>query len=390
MVPLPFDREEYKSRLNRVRQRMAQLGLELLIVTDVANQHYLTAYDGWSFYTPQIVIVSMTDDPYWVGRAMDAAGGRLTVWMESQHVVGFPEDYVQQLDRHPMEWIASWLAGKGWGNAHIGIETESYYYSPRAHARFVERLPNAKFSSADLMVNWLRAKKSPGEIEYMRRASRLVEQAMRAAYDTIAPGVRECDAVARLYAAQIAGEPDYAGDITALPPTILAGENASAPHILWGDRRFGDNETVALELAGACRRYHAGLARTMQLGDPPRAVQDTAKAVMEGMDAVLEATRPGSMAEEVHAAWNKVIGRYGLKKESRIGYAIGIGYPPDWGEHTISLRPGDRTVLERGHTLHCILGMWMENWGLEVSETILVTSKGAECLTEFPRDIFVK
>jgi Xaa-Pro aminopeptidase len=390
MVPLPFERKEYEKRLARLRAEMARRGMDLLIVTDVANQYYLTAYDGWSFYTPQIVVVPMTDDPYWIGRAMDAAGGRLTVWIDPEHVIGFPEDYVQQTDRHPMEWMASWIAGKGWGNARIGIELESYYYSPKAHARLVERLPNAEFLEADLMVNWLRAKKSPSEIDYIRRGARLVEQAMRVAYDTIAPGVRECDAVAKIYAAQVAGEPGFAGDITSLPPTILAGENASAPHVMWGNRRFEANETIALELAGACRRYHAGLARTMQLGKPGRAVTETAKAVLEGMEAVLATIKPGVTAETVHAAWNKVIGRYGLKKESRIGYAIGIGYPPDWGEHTISLRPGDRTVLEPSHTVHCILGMWMENWGLEVSETILVTETGAECLTNFPREVFVK
>ncbi len=177
----------------------------------------------------------------------------------------------------------------------------------------------------------------------------------------------------------------------AAPATSLgAGENASAPHVMWGDRRFGVNETIALELAGACRRYHAGLARTMQLGKPGKAVTDTAAAVLEGMEAVLDTVKPGVTAEAVHAAWNQVIGRYGLKKESRIGYAIGIGYPPDWGEHTISLRPDDRTILEPSHTVHCILGMWMEDWGLEVSETILITETGAECLTNFPRELFIR
>ena len=72
---------------------------------------------------------------------------------------------------------------------------------------------------ADLVVSWLRAKKSPGEIDYMRKGARLAEAAMRAAYETIAPGVRECDAVAKIYAAETAGHPDFAGDITALPVT---------------------------------------------------------------------------------------------------------------------------------------------------------------------------
>lgn len=391
MIALPFERGEYAERLNRVRGEMARRGLELLIVNDVANQHYLTAYDGWSFYTPQMVVVPVEDEePVWIGRAMDAAGGKLTAWMKAENVVGFPEDYVQQTDRHPMDWIAGWLDRKGWGRRRIGVELEAYYFSPKAYARLVAGLPNAAFIDADLLVNWIRAVKSDAEIDYLRKAARLAEAAVGAAYDAIAPGVRECDAIAKIQAAQVAGSPDFAGDITALPPTILGGENASAPHIMWSERRFGANETVALELAGVVRRYAAGLARTLQLGPVPARVAETGKAVVEGMETVLRTIRPGVAAEEVEAAWRKVIERYGLKKESRIGYSIGVAYPPDWGEQTISLRPGDMTVLEPGNVLHSILGMWMDGWGIEVSETILVTANGCETLTRFPRDIHIK
>jgi ectoine hydrolase len=391
VIPFPFEHSEYRRRLKLVRAEMARRGLDLLIVTDIANQHYLTAYDGWSFYTPQIVVVPLEDEePYWIGRAMDAAGGKLTAWMKADHVIGFPETYVQQTDRHPMDWIAEWLRTKGYGKRRIGVELEAYYYSAKAHQHLVAGLPDAQLSDASLLVNWVRAVKVPAEVAYLRKAARLAEGAMNKAYEVIAPGVRECDAVAAIQAAQIAGLDDCAGDITALPATILGGENASAPHVMWTDRRFGADETIALELAGVCRRYAAGLARTMQLGKTPAKVNETAKAVIEGMSAVLDAVRPGATAESVEAAWRAVIARYGLKKESRIGYSIGVAYPPDWGEHTISLRAGDKTVLQEGNVLHSILGMWMDGWGLEVSETILVTSKGCETLTTFPRDVFVK
>jgi ectoine hydrolase len=388
MVALPFDRAEYATRLARIRRDMAGSDIGLLVVTDVANQHYITGYDGWSFYTPQVVLVPQEDEePVWAGRAMDAAGGRLTAWMRPENVVGFPDHYVQQADRHPMDWIAQLIVERGWGRRRIAVELEAYYYSPRAHARLTAGLPDAVIIDAGLLVNWVRAVKSPAEIAYLRKAARLAEGTMRAAYDVIAPGVRECDAIAHIYAAQMGGHPDFAGDITALPPTILAGENASAPHLMWSERRFTADETVALELAGACRHYTAGLARTLQLGRPGPQVLDTAKAVLEGMDAVLATIRPGVTGEDVEAAWRAVIARHGLKKESRIGYSIGLGYPPDWGEHTISLRPGDRSVLEPGNVLHSILGMWMEGWGVELSETILVTERGCETVTVFPREL---
>ena len=369
---------------------MSQRRLDLLLVNDVANQHYITAYDGWSFYTPQVVIVPLRDEPVWIGRAMDAAGGKLTAWMKPENIIGFPEDHVQHPDRHPMDWIGKWISDKGWGKGRIGVELEAYYYSPKAHARLSRSLPNATMIDADLLVNWIRAVKSPAEIAYLRQAARLAEAAVQAAYEVIAPGVRECDAIATIQAAQYAGQPSFAGDITALPPTILAGENASAPHLMWSNRRFAPGETIALELAGACRHYTAGLARTMQLGRKPQHVADLEKAVIEGMDAVLQAAKPGALAQDVEAAWRSAIARHGLKKASRIGYSIGVAYPPDWGEHTISLRQGDTTILEPGHVVHAILGMWMEGWGIEISETILITDTGCETLAKCPREIFVK
>ena len=306
---------------------MARRGLDLLIVTDIANQHYLTAYDGWSFYTPQIVVVPLEDEePFWIGRAMDAAGGKLTAWMNSDHVVGFPESYVQQTDRHPMDWIAEWLRAKGYGKRRIGVELEAYYYSPKAHQHLVAGLPDAKISDASLLVSWVRAVKIPAEIAYLRKAARLAEAAMNKAYEVIAPGVRECDAVAAIQAAQIAGLDDFAGDITALPATILGGENASAPHIMWTDRRFGADETIALELAGVCRRYAAGLARTMQLGQDAAKVADTAKAVIEGMER-----RP----------WRGEAGRHGGIRRS----GLACRHRALWSQEGIAHRLFDRRRL---------------------------------------------
>ena len=74
-----------------------------------------------------------------------------------------------------------------------------------------------------------------------------------------------------------------------------------------------------------------GLARTVQLGSGPQAVFDTADAVNEGLDAVLDVIKPGLPAGDVHRAWQKVLDKHGLVKDSRIGYSIGIGYSPDWG-----------------------------------------------------------
>ena len=83
--------------------------------------------------------------------------------------------------------------------------------------------------------------------------------------------------------------------------------------------------------------------------------------------------------------------RANITRGERCGYPIGLSYPPDWGERTISFRAEDETVLEPGMTFHFMPGLWMADWGLEITESILIKDEGpAECLCDRPRKMFVK
>jgi Xaa-Pro dipeptidase len=99
---------------------------------------------------------------------------------------------------------------------------------------------------------------------------------------------------------------------------------------------------------------------------------------------------PGVTAEEVEACWRAAIAHTGVVKPSRVGYAYGLNYVPDWGEHTLSLRPGDKTVLEPGMTIHFMPGIWLDDYGFECSEPVLITDRGCEKFIDFPQQLFVK
>ena len=117
---------------------------------------------------------------------------------------------------------------------------------------------------------------------------------------------------------------------------------------------------------------------------------DAASWVVEGIDAAFNFVKPGVTAEEVERVWRDTIAKHGLIKESRCGYSTGLNYPPDWGEHTISLRPGDTTVLQPNMTIHFMPGIWMDDWGIEISECFRVTEDGCEPLASTPRELIVK
>lgn len=149
-------------------------------------------------------------------------------------------------------------------------------------------------------------------------------------------------------------------------------------------------EGTFFEIAGCFRRYHCPLSRTIFLGKPPQEFLDAEKAVLEGMEAGLEAARPGNTCEDIANAFFGVLSKYGITKNNRTGYPIGLSYPPDWGERTCSLRPGDQTELKPGMTFHFMTGLWMENWGFEITESIAITDKAPECLANVPRKLIVK
>jgi len=78
------------------------------------------------------------------------------------------------------------------------------------------------------------------------------------------------------------------------------------------------------------------------------------------------------------------------RKRSRIGYSMGLNYPPDWGEHTASIRSGDKTILQPNMTFHCIPGMYFDNFGVSISEAFRVTETGYETFANYTRELIMK
>jgi ectoine hydrolase len=387
---LKFSREEYADRLAKTRKAMDAKGIELLIVSDPSNMAWLTGYDGWSFYVHQAVIVPPIGEPVWYGRAQDVNGAKRTAYLGNDDIVGYADKYVQSTERHPMDYLAQVLAERRWDRFVIGVEMDNYWFSAAAFASLQKHLPNARFTDATALVNWQRAVKSPTEIDYMRKAARIVEAMHRRIVDKVEVGMRKCDLVAEIYDAGTRGVDGFGGDYPAIVPLLASGVDATAPHLTWDDRPMKGGEGTFFEVAGCYNRYHCPLSRTVFLGKPTQEFLDAEKATLEGLEAGLEAAKPGNRCEDIANAFFAVLKKYGIVKDNRTGYPIGLSYPPDWGERTMSLRPGDRTELRPGMTFHFMTGLWLETMGLEITESILITATGVECLANVPRKLVVK
>ena len=389
-MTLNFTIEEYQQRIQKTRASMEATGVELLIIVDPSNMAWLTGYDGWSFYTPQCVLLTLSDGPIWYGRAMDAKGALRTVFMPEKHVLSYPDHYVMTPERHAMDLLASIIADRGWGRLIIGVELDNYYFSAATLFSLQKGLPDASFVDANTLVNWQRAVKSEQEIIYMKRAGRIVEEMHKKVYELIEPGMRKNDLIAEIYRTAIIGADGHGGDYPAIVPMAPSGADASAAHLTWNDLPLRSDEGTFFEIAGCHRRYHCPLCRTIYLGKPPAKFLHAEKAVQEGMEAGLAKAKEGNLAEDIVLAFNNVLKKYGIDKDGRSGYPIGLSYPPDWGERTISLRPGDKTVLKENMTFHFMTALWGDDWGFEITESLIIKKDGQELLADYPRKLFVK
>jgi Xaa-Pro dipeptidase/ectoine hydrolase len=386
-----FTKEEYKSRLKKVQKSMQDKGIELLISQDTNNMNYLTGYDAWSFYYAQCVIVHVNaEEPLCFVRAQDAGGAYIKTYLKDENIIVYDEKYIHVWPIHPYDRLIEIIKERKWDNLSIGVEMDSHYFTAYSYEKLKHGLPNAKIKDCERLVNWVRLVKSDEEIKFMKIASQITQLGMKTAFEAINPGVRQCDAVAKIYSTLISGTKEHGGDYSSIVPLIPTGKGTSASHLSWTDDKFVEGEASIIEISGVYKKYHCPMARTVLLGKPDQKKIDTMKRTREALQAGIDVTKPGNTADDVAQAFWKVLDKYGIEKKSRTGYSIGIGYPPDWGEHTLNIQKGDKTVLQKNVCFHMIAVMQFGEWGVESSESIRVSENGAENFYKFPDELHIK
>ena len=388
---MSFSNQEYKKRLNEVKKSMQDKGIDLLISHDTANMYYLTGYDAWSFYYAQCVLVHIDlDEPLCFVRAQDAGGAYIKTYLKKENIIVYNENYIHKWPKHPYDYLVDIIKEKKWDKLSIGLEMDAHYFTAFCYEKIKNGLPNAKLKDTNRLVNWVRLVKSEAEINYMKSAALITEKAMHKAMQAIDIGIRQCDAVGEIQKTLFCGTENIGGEYASITTLLPTGVGTSASHLTATEEVFKQGESTIIEISGCVKRYHAPLARTVQLGKPEQKKIDAMSATIEALNAGINVVKPGNLADDVAKEFWKVLDKHKIKKESRTGYSIGIGYPPDWGEHTLNIYKGDMTELKPNVTFHMIAVMQFGDWGVEASESIRVTETGNELLNNFPKELHIK
>ncbi|MDX8516421.1 M24 family metallopeptidase [Mesorhizobium captivum] len=379
-----FATSEYRARLDKVRALMSSAGIDALVVISQANQCYLLGYNSLSGDEPQAALVTLDDDPYFILRKMDAdAAVEAGCWLPRDRIIPYAESYVAGTgEASAWDVIGQFVRGKVKASARVGVEVSGLgmFSYPRLVAALGGREP---LDGSDL-VGACRVIKSERELLYMKEAAAIGDRAMLAGIDKVAVGLMHCEVGAAIMSALCAGTENIPGGPPMSPPYIRGGMLAIAPHQFWIDEAFAAGQQYYVgPITGTRHRYVAPLTRTVHLGPglPHRKKQH--EGVLAGHQAAVETLRPGATCADVARAFQAAIRPYGLTKDSRLGYSVGL----DWTDGP-SLGTNNDTEIQANMTFLVHLGFYEPGEFYFLSDTVRVTENGAELLSKVPRILF--
>ncbi|MER8805205.1 Xaa-Pro peptidase family protein [Mesorhizobium sp. M0998] len=378
-----FETSEYRARVNKLRALISDAGMDALVVSSGSSQCYLLGYDAFSDAEPQAALVTLDDDPYFILRKMDAdTATDAGCWLPQDRVVAYAESYVGGSgDASAWEMIGQFVKDKMGASARVAVEVSGL--GVQAYHKLIGALGVEVPLDGGGLVSKCRLVKSERELLYMTEAAAIADRAMLAGMDKIAVGARHCEAAAAIMSVLCAGTESIFGGPPPFPPYIRGGEFANAPHQIWMDDVFAAGQQYYLEFSASRHRYPAPLTRMAHLGPATPHLKHRHEGGMAGFHAAIDAMRPGATCADVARAFQAAIRPYGLTKEGRIGYSVGLDFLDG-----PSLTTSNDTEIVSNMTFHFQSNFVERGEIYMMSDTVRVTENGAELMSAFPRTLF--
>ena len=382
-MPVHFTPEEMASRRERAAAAIRDAGLDGLLCFKQESMYWLTGYDTFGFSLFQCLVVTADGDVTLLTRLPDLRQARHTSNIEDIRI------WKDAAGMNPARDLRALLDELGLGAAALGVELDSYGLKAH-HWRQVEAELAGRRALADAstLIDGLRSVKSPREIEYARRAAALADDAWDEAVRLARPGAFEGDILAAMQGAVFRGGGDYAGNEF----IIGSGPGALLCRYFSGRRHLDPEDQLTLEFAGAYRRYHAAMMRTLLTGRAHPEHVSMHAACVDALRACMEAIRPGRPMGEVFAAHARVLDAAGLREHrmNACGYGMGAVYNPLWVDPPM-FHAGNPLEMQAGNVffLHMIVMNSDTGRAMTLGHSVLVTDNGCEGLSRSSLDLVV-
>ncbi len=364
----------FAERLTRLRELMAAAKLDAAAFVPGPNLTYLTGLAiHLSQDRPLVIIVPATSDPVLIVPILEAERFAELPFATRRFTYSDEEGFLPAFEQ---------AAGAlKLANARIGTEGLRMRV---LEGRLLERFaPGCTvFSADDALMPW-RLRKSPEELDTMRRAIALSETALHETITHVRPGQTERQIAAQLEIALT----DAGSEGNAFNQIVLSGPNTARPHGVASARAVAVGDLLLFDYGGMFDHYPADITRTFAIGSPDPHLAEVYAVVLAANEAAIAAIKPGVAAMDVDRAARQVIvdAGYGEYFTHRVGHGLGLDvHEPPY------MRAGNPQLLEPGMVFTIEPGIYLPGvGGVRIEDNVTVTETGVEVMTKFPKALQV-
>jgi Xaa-Pro dipeptidase len=365
MNSLPFSKEEYGRRLEKVRAKMSERGLDALILTRAQNIYYVSGYRAavMNWTLPLLaLVVPINGEMRFMTRQIESATADTQLAPE-------PRKYKDH--ENPYELLAGLVQESGCASGRIGVE-ESFLSGFQLN-QIRKALPSATLHDASWLVERIRITLSAQEVAYFRKAAEMTKLGFSRGLQMIKPSLYAYQVIAEMQNVMYqAGQSDV--EVTKM--WIWSGPRGGLMHDTAVTRKMEQGDLATIEVWGTDCQYLVGAQGTVYFGNkPPKDFSENHKLVADMYLAAKEVLKPGAISGEAYRAANKVYrARKGSDYWRRVGSNMGLTFGP------MDMGMNGKDVIEPW-TPFILQLVEVEPALVTCCSTVLVTDTGVEELT---------
>ena len=380
-----FSREEFSQRQQKTRKHLQKLELDGLLLFKIEDMYWLTGYESDGFCIFGSMFIGTEGALTHLARPADLGNLSYSSICEDVRISPDTEDSTRA------EHIKDMLRSLGMEGKKIGIQVDTMGLTPRLFLEISAILDGwCELTVAPDFIRILRLVKSPQELNYFRKAGKVMDIVMDKVIEATYPGAFEGDIYATFYDTLFRLDADLPAHI----PPLGSGDSALNLRYTTKRKNVSENDQVTLELGLAYRHYHVACMGVVLTGpEINKRHLKMHKTSVTALDEVQAALRPGTTVGELFDIYKETLEEHGEHDAvlTVAGYTMGAMWPPTWMEEPMIFE-GNPLVLEENMTFftHMILNDRDTGLSMAVGETAIVTKDAPEIITHTPREPIIK
>lgn len=351
-------------RLERLRKKMDEQGVDALLITDGTNRRYVTGFTGTSGFvlvTAEHALL-ITDFRY-VTQAREQA----PLFKVIKHSDSIWEKVAEQCQSLGIEVLA--------------FEEEHLTYA--TYRELKKQLGTRELKPTSPLVERLRQVKDEQELARMQKAANIADRAYAHILTFIRSGVTEREVMHELEFTMR----QFGASSSSFDMIVASGARSALPHGVASDKRIEKGDLVTLDFGAVYEGYCSDITRTVMVGEPNEKQLEIYDIVLTAQKRTIDELRPGMTGREADAVARDYIAKKGYADYFGHGTGHGLGLNV---HEAPRLSPKGETVLEPGMVVTVEPGIYIPDFGgVRIEDDVVITETGCRRLTKSDKDLVI-